>query len=43
MIGKGCEDYKFSITISPLDCTGCGSLLNVCPGKKGEKALKMRL
>ena len=24
-----------------LDCTGCGSCANVCPGKKGEKALTM--
>ena len=23
------------------DCTGCGSCANVCPGKKGEKALVM--
>ena len=22
-------------------CTGCGSCVNVCPGKKGEKALVM--
>jgi pyruvate-ferredoxin/flavodoxin oxidoreductase len=27
----------------PLDCTGCGSCVNVCPGKKGEKALSMQL
>ena len=29
------------MTISALDCTGCGSCANVCPGKKGEKALTM--
>ena len=27
--------------MSALDCTGCGSCVNVCPGKKGEKALSM--
>ncbi len=27
--------------VSSLDCTGCGSCANVCPGKKGEKALVM--
>ena len=34
--------YKFSVTVSALDCTGCGSCVNVCPGKKGEKALTMK-
>ena len=33
--------YKFTIGISGLDCTGCGSCANVCPGKKGAKALEM--
>lgn len=33
--------YRFSITVSAYDCTGCGSCANVCPGKKGEKALSM--
>ena len=37
----GMADYKFAVTISALDCTGCGSCANVCPGKKGEKALTM--
>ncbi len=40
-IGKDMQDYKFTIGISALDCTGCGSCANVCPGKKGEKALTM--
>ena len=31
-----------AMTISVLDCTGCGSCANVCPGKKGEKALAMQ-
>jgi pyruvate-ferredoxin/flavodoxin oxidoreductase len=37
----GMPGYKFGIQISALDCTGCGSCANVCPGKKGEKALTM--
>ena len=37
----GMAQYKFTIGISALDCTGCGSCANVCPGKKGEKALVM--
>ena len=37
----GMPGYYFSMTISALDCTGCGSCANVCPGKKGEKALTM--
>lgn len=39
MKGKGCEQYQFSIISSVLDCTGCGSCVNVCPAK--DKALKM--
>ena len=30
------------MTVSAYDCTGCGSCANVCPGKKGEKALVMK-
>ena len=37
----GMPELKFAITVSALDCTGCGSCANVCPGKKGEKALVM--
>ena len=37
----GMKDYKFTMTVSAYDCTGCGSCANVCPGKKGEKALVM--
>ena len=40
-IGKGFEGLKYSIQISTLDCTGCEVCVNTCPGKKGEKALKM--
>ncbi len=38
----GVPGMKFAMTISALDCTGCGSCVNVCPGKKGEKALTMQ-
>mgnify|MGYP000047903296 CR=1 FL=1 len=38
----GMPGYYFVMTMSALDCTGCGSCVNVCPGKKGEKALSMR-
>ena len=34
-------NMKFRIAVSAMDCTGCGSCANVCPGKKGEKALTM--
>lgn len=39
-IGKGLEKYQFRIQVSPYDCTGCGSCVNVCPSK--EKALVMK-
>ncbi|MBP3462281.1 MAG: pyruvate:ferredoxin (flavodoxin) oxidoreductase [Tyzzerella sp.] len=38
----GMPGMKFAITVSAYDCTGCGSCANVCPGKKGEKALELR-
>ena len=38
----GMPGIKFAITVSAYDCTGCGSCANVCPGKKGEKALELR-
>ncbi len=39
---NGMPDYKFAITISQVDCTGCGSCAGVCPGKQGAKALEMK-
>ncbi len=39
MTGKGCEDYQFTMAVSPLDCMGCGVCVGVCPAK--EKALVM--
>ncbi|MBO5330761.1 MAG: pyruvate:ferredoxin (flavodoxin) oxidoreductase, partial [Alistipes sp.] len=32
--------YKFRIQVSPLDCTGCGNCVDVCPAK--TKALVMK-
>ena len=37
----GMPGKKFAVTVSVLDCTGCGSCANVCPGMRGEKALTM--
>jgi pyruvate-ferredoxin/flavodoxin oxidoreductase len=39
--GKGLEGLQFRIQVSPLDCVGCGNCADICPGKKGEKALVM--
>ena len=36
----GFKGYKFRIQVSPYDCSGCGSCVNVCPAK--EKALIMK-
>ena len=30
MIGKGCENYKFTVAISPLDCMGCTLCVKAC-------------
>ena len=35
------EKYKYTISVSINDCTGCSVCANVCPGKKGNKALSM--
>ncbi len=35
------ENLKFTIGISIRDCTGCGLCSNICPGKKGKKALTL--
>ncbi|NCB51477.1 MAG: pyruvate:ferredoxin (flavodoxin) oxidoreductase [Clostridia bacterium] len=31
--GKGKGEYQFAISISPLDCMGCGVCVGVCPTK----------
>lgn len=34
-------NLKYRIQISAFDCTGCGNCADVCPGKKGVKALEL--
>jgi pyruvate-ferredoxin/flavodoxin oxidoreductase len=41
-IGKGMDNLLFRIQVSTLDCVGCGNCADICPGKKGEKALVMK-
>ena len=38
----GLKELNFVMTVSTLDCTGCGACAQVCPGKKGAKALTMQ-
>ena len=38
---KGMPGYKFTMAISVLDCTGCGSCANVCPGNNKAETLTM--
>jgi len=40
-LGKGLEGLSFVQVVDVLDCLGCGNCADVCPGKKGEKALTM--
>ncbi len=35
------KGMKFRMQVSVMDCLGCGNCVDVCPGKKGNKALKM--
>ena len=37
----GMPGYYFAMTVSVLDCTGCGSCTNVCPGNNKADTLKM--
>jgi pyruvate-ferredoxin/flavodoxin oxidoreductase len=37
---KTFDGYQFRIQLSPLDCTGCGNCVEVCPSK--EKSLVMK-
>ena len=41
--GKGVENFKYTMSVSPLDCMGCGLCVKVCPmASKPEKlAIKM--
>ena len=38
----GLPGLKFAMTISVLDCTGCGSCTNVCPGNNKADTLKLQ-
>ena len=37
------KDYKYTIGVSIPDCTGCSLCVEACPGKKGAKALVMKM
>ena len=41
-IGKTFTGMHFAQVVDELDCLGCGNCVDVCPGKKGEKALVMK-
>ena len=41
-IGKTFTGMKFIQSVDVLDCLGCGNCVDVCPGKKGVKALEMK-
>ena len=41
-IGKMFAGMRFIQAVDVLDCLGCGNCADVCPGKKGEKALVMK-
>ena len=41
-IGKSFTGMRFIQQVDVLDCLGCGNCADVCPGKKGEKALVMK-
>ncbi len=40
-MGKGVENMVYRIQVSPDNCVGCGLCVTECPGKAGNKALKM--
>ncbi|WP_313380170.1 pyruvate:ferredoxin (flavodoxin) oxidoreductase [Proteiniphilum saccharofermentans] len=39
--GKQFPDMGYRIQVDVLDCLGCENCVDVCPGKKGQKALQM--
>jgi pyruvate-ferredoxin/flavodoxin oxidoreductase len=41
-IGKQFTGMSFVQQVNALDCLGCGNCVDVCPGKKGVKALEMK-
>ena len=42
--GKEFAGMKYRLQVSPLDCTGCGNCVDVCPlkDKEGKQALVMK-
>ena len=40
-MGKGVENLKYRIQVTPANCVGCGLCAVECPGKGGNKALEM--
>ncbi len=38
----GVPGMNFTMSVSVMDCTGCGSCVNVCPGNKKGAALAMK-
>ena len=41
-IGKAFTGMRFVQQVDVMDCLGCGNCVDVCPGKKGVKALEMK-
>ncbi|MBD5203979.1 MAG: pyruvate:ferredoxin (flavodoxin) oxidoreductase [Bacteroidales bacterium] len=41
-VGKTFTGMRFRQQVDVLDCLGCGNCVDVCPGKKGVKALEMK-
>ncbi|MCD8388333.1 MAG: pyruvate:ferredoxin (flavodoxin) oxidoreductase [Bacteroidales bacterium] len=41
-LGKQFAGMRFIQTVDVLDCLGCSNCVDVCPGKKGNKALAMK-
>jgi pyruvate-ferredoxin/flavodoxin oxidoreductase len=37
----GLPGFKFGMTVSTLDCMGCGACVNVCPGNNKAETLVM--
>ena len=41
-LGKQFAGMRFIQAVDVLDCLGCGNCVDICPGKKGVKALAMK-
>lgn len=41
LMGVKDTNLRFRVQVSPSNCVGCGLCVSECPGKKGNKALKM--